>query len=57
MYKKDNETFLIHSVDCIDVKVDLVSEETPVVSEDYENIMDALVDIQENGDNMMAGIW
>ena len=47
----------IPKVDCIDVKADLVSQETPVVSEDYDNIMDALVDIQENGDNMMAGIW
>ena len=42
---------------CVDVKVDPVSEETPEVTEDYDNIMDALVDIQEKGDNMMAGIW
>ena len=46
----------IHT-ECIDVKVDPVSEETPEVTEDYDNIMDALVDIQEKGDNMMAGIW
>ena len=27
------------------------------VGEDYEGMMEAFTDIQENGDNMMAGIW
>jgi len=36
---------------------DPVEENIPEVSEDYDGMMDALVDIQEKGDNMMAGIW
>ena len=35
----------------------LVTVLTADLGEDYEGMMDALTDIQENGDNMMAGIW
>ena len=35
----------------------LVTVLTVDLGEDYEGMMDALTDIQENGDNMMAGIW
>ena len=31
--------------------------EVPQLGQDYEGMMEALVDIQENGDDMMAGIW
>ena len=34
-----------------------MSSTVPVVSNDYDGMMDALVDIKEEGDNMMAGIW
>ena len=38
--------------------VSLISaEEIPHLGQDYEGMMEALVDIQENGDDMMAGIW
>ena len=33
------------------------AEEVPHLGQDYEGMMEALVDIQENGDDMMAGIW
>lgn len=32
-------------------------EEVPHLGQDYEGMMEALADIQENGDDMMAGIW
>lgn len=35
----------------------LSAEEIPHLGQDYEGMMEALVDIQENGDDMMAGIW
>ena len=35
----------------------LSAEEVPHLGQDYEGMMEALVDIQENGDDMMAGIW
>ena len=38
---------------CIDVD----SETVAVVDNDYDGMMDALTNIQEKGDNMMAGIW
>ena len=34
-----------------------VVEEVPHLGQDYEGMMEALADIQENGDDMMAGIW
>ena len=34
-----------------------MSSTVPVVSNDYDGMMDALVEIKEEGDNMMAGIW
>ncbi len=39
------------------VTPDPLSADVPQVAEDYDGMMDALVDIQEKGDNMMAGIW
>ena len=39
------------------VTTDPLSANVPQVGEDYDGMMDALVDIQEKGDNMMAGIW
>ena len=36
------------------LQVEVIS---PGVGEDYEGMMEALADIQENGDDMMAGIW
>ena len=39
------------------VTTDPLSADVPQVAEDYDGMMDALVDIQEKGDNMMAGIW
>ena len=41
----------------VDIIDDPVSSTVPVVSNDYDGMMDALVDIKEEGDNMMAGIW
>ena len=32
-------------------------EQVPHLGQDYEGMMEALADIQENGDDMMAGIW
>ena len=36
---------------------DPIREDIPGVGDDYDGMMDALVDIQQKGDNMMAGIW
>ena len=35
----------------------LTAQEVPHLGQDYEGMMEALADIQENGDDMMAGIW
>ena len=37
--------------------VDLHKETSLGVGGDYEGMMEAFTDIQENGDSMMAGIW
>ena len=42
----------------VSLSVSLLSaQEVPHLGQDYEGMMEALVDIQENGDDMMAGIW
>merc|ERR1712154_89963 len=48
---------IVHISDCLAVTTDPLSANVPQVGEDYDGMMDALVDIQEKGDNMMAGIW
>merc|ERR1711981_947028 len=44
------------SISCL-LSADLLDQFTPGVGQDYDGMMEALSDIQEKGDDMMAGIW
>ena len=50
-------SFIKISTVCLAVRPDPLSANVPGVTDDYDGMMDALTDIQEKGDNMMAGIW